>query len=76
MIGVEKYIHNVAIPSLFDYWSGMKYQYYYSEPQEYIADILGGVNRTYNGMPYPYTISDSEAILYFIRLLIRLGETL
>ena len=65
-IGLENYISHVAIPSLTASWSNVPYDKYYSEPQEYIADILGGVNRTYYGEPYPYTITYKEAADYFI----------
>jgi len=66
IIGVDNYISHVAIPSLHDYWTNVPYDEYYSEPQEYIADILGGVNRTYYGTPYPYTITGIEAAKYFV----------
>ena len=66
MIGPLSYLRTVAIPSLIDYWTGTSYEEYYSEPQEYIADILGNVDRDYNGTAYPYTITDKEAFWYFL----------
>ena len=65
-IGVQSYIINVAIPSLIDSWSNTPYSVYYSEPQEYIADILGGVSRTYENQPYEYSISSGQAMAYYI----------
>ncbi len=60
-------MYKVLIPSLIDFWSDKEYGVYYSEPQEYIADYLGNVDRMYaNGSPYQYTISDASAIVYFI----------
>ena len=66
LIGWKNYIFKVAIPSLYDFASDIEYEYYYSEPQEYIADLLGNVNRTYYGNPYCYNISNVEAFAYFI----------
>lgn len=65
LIGPLQYTTKVFVPSLIDYWSGTPYDVYYSEPQEYIADILGQVNRKNGNAPYPYNISDFEAIAYF-----------
>ena len=65
-IGFVNYTAKVLFPSLCDYWSDVPYSKYYSEPQEYIADVLGKTNRTYGGMAYPYEISNSEAILYYL----------
>jgi len=45
-IGMPKYLKFVAIPSLVDYWGGTSREDYYSQPQEYIADIYGKANRT------------------------------
>ena len=70
LTGIKNYIPKVARPSLIDFWSGLGYEFYFSEPQEYIADILGQVTRTHNGQPYHYTITDGEAFLYFIYSLI------
>ena len=61
IIGPVNYIFKVGIPSLIDYW-GPKPPDYFSEPQEYIADKLGGVNRS----NHKYLISDEEAFWYFI----------
>jgi len=65
LIGRVNYMLKVFIPSLSDFWSGMGYEVYYSEPQEYIADMLGHVNRTYYDNPYPYSISNWWALTYF-----------
>ena len=53
-IGWESYITWVLIPSVTNYWRGVLYVDYYSQPWEYIADKLGNVNRTYNSQPYQY----------------------
>ena len=66
LIGPLKYTSKVVVPSLIDFWSGTPYSSYYSEPQEYIADTLGQVNRRYDNKPYPYHISPFEAITYFV----------
>ena len=65
-IGLPNYTLKVVLPSLIDYWTDVPYGEYYSEPQEYIADILGGVVRTNNGLPYLYEISNTEAIMYYL----------
>ena len=40
---------------------------YYSEPQEYIADVLGKANRMDdNGQPHEYLITPEEAFIYFL----------
>ena len=47
-IGFAKYTYHVAIPSLEGYWNDV--DNYYSQPWEYGADLLGGVDpnvRTY-----------------------------
>ena len=69
-IGFVNYAKKAVIPSLCDYWEGVPYGRYYSEPQEYIADILGGAERTYLGAPYPYEISNGTAIMYYLYSLI------
>ena len=51
---------------MYDFWSGLSYSDYYSEPQEYIADILGNVTRIDNNIPYQYNITNMEAVMYFI----------
>lgn len=59
-IGWESYFVWVLVPSVTNYFRGVPYQDYYSQPWEYIADVLGGVKRTYNGLPYNYS-PDAEA---------------
>ena len=44
--GSATYYDTVAIPSLCGYWANVSYNRYYSQPWEYIADRLGGVERT------------------------------
>ena len=66
IVGLPSYTFNALIPSLVDFWSNVPYGEYYSEPQEYIADVLGGVERVYGTQPYAYSISPIEAIAYFI----------
>ena len=48
-IGLANYVEHVAIPSLKGFWFNdyaANASNYYSQPQEYIADMLGGVKRT------------------------------
>ena len=66
LIGNNNYFSKVVTPSLYDFWSGLSYYDYYSEPQEYIADILGNVTRIDNNIPYQYNITNMEAVMYFI----------
>ena len=54
-IGWESYLVWVLIPSVINYHQGVPYDTYYSQPWEYIADVLGGVERTNNGQPYIYS---------------------
>ena len=53
-IGWESYIVWVLIPSVYNFHRGVKYKDYYSQPWEYIADILGGVDRSNGSQPYAY----------------------
>ena len=46
LIGMPKYIVKVFVPSLVGFWSGVDYAKYYSLPWEYVADVLGNVNRS------------------------------
>jgi len=46
----------VVIPSLANYARDVDYDIYYSYPWEYIADMLGDVNRT----PYAYLEGSQE----------------
>ena len=56
-IGIVNYAATVAIPSLTGYFT-VSSENYYSQPWEYVAEILGGVtNRMHNGQPYPYSSS-------------------
>lgn len=66
LIGNNNYFSKAVTPSLYDFWSGLSYSDYYSEPQEYIADILGNVTRIDNNIPYQYNITNMEAVMYFI----------
>ena len=54
-IGWESYITWVLIPSVVNYYRGVEYDDYYSQPWEYIADMLGGVERMSGSQPYVYT---------------------
>ena len=69
-IGAINYTIYAAIPSLVGYWTNVPYEEYYSQPWEYCADILGGVNRIYNGSPYPYSTPENTASLYWILTMI------
>ena len=69
-IGVFSYTAFVAIPSMIGYWTDVPTEKYYSQPYEYIADVLGGVNRIYRGEPYPYSISPAAAATYWALTLI------
>ena len=62
-IGFVNYTTKVFIPSLCGFWSGVQYQDYYSQPWEYIADFLGGVERT--GYQYSEN-TESIAFIYWI----------
>ena len=53
-IGWESYVTWVIIPSVINYHKGVKYADYYSQPWEYIADKLGGVERANGDAPYVY----------------------
>ena len=64
-IGAPSYTAFVAVPSIIGYWSNIPTEKYYSQPWEYCADVLGGVSRTYRGVPYPYTISEWQGALYW-----------
>lgn len=59
MLGTPMYISRVVIPSVYGYFN-TPYNEYYSQPWEYTADVLGGVNR--NG--YGYSISIEKAMEY------------
>ena len=59
ILGTPLYIIRVVIPSLYGYFN-TPYDEYYSQPWEYSADILGGVNRK----GYAYSISAEEALEY------------
>ena len=60
-IGWESYYSFVLCPSLINYWKGVEYSDYYSQPWEYIADVLGNVARTDNGQPYVYDPNARQA---------------
>ena len=55
-IGPKKFLKYVAIPSLIGYWTDVDYYDYYSQPWEYTADMLGGVNRRDGKYPYSESI--------------------
>ena len=44
-IGMKKYMQYAFVPSLIGYWSGVKYEKYFSQPWEYTAEALGRVIR-------------------------------
>jgi len=69
-IGVLSYTVNVFIPSLIGFWSGVPYDEYYSQAYEYVADMLGGVERTLYGQPYKYSITNVEASFYYLYTLL------
>ena len=54
-IGWESYVIWVLIPSVTNFHRGVPYADYYSQPWEYIADTLGGVERTNGNQPYEYS---------------------
>ena len=55
-IGMFAYIKHVAIPSLKGFWLGYDEINYYSQVQEYTADVLGNVIRTNpDGTLYRYS---------------------
>ena len=63
-IGPNTYTAMVMIPSMIGFWSGVPNDIYYSQPYEYIADYLGGVNRNngeYKYMPF----SESISVIYW-----------
>ena len=62
-IGPIKYALFVGIPSLVGYWSNVPYNEYYSQPWEYIADSLGGVQRTNGSGPYVYSANARSSAL-------------
>lgn len=70
MAGPKSYIVNAFLPSVISFWFvDYKYGEYYSQPYEYIADILGQVNRinTITNQPYQYNNAIKElAGLYFL----------
>lgn len=49
-MGYFRFIRYIAIPSMKGYWTKVSHADYYSQPWEYGADKLGGVNR--NGYKY------------------------
>ena len=59
-IGWESYTALVLIPSIVNFHRGVAYADYYSQPWEYIADMLGGVERTNGNSPYAYSASAQE----------------
>ena len=62
-IGWESYVIWVLIPSVTNYHRGVPYADYYSQPWEYIADMLGGVERANGDQPYEYS-SDAQQEAY------------
>ena len=66
-IGPMNYFLVVAIPSLIGH-SFVETKDYYSQPWEYVGEILGNVtNRTYQGQPYQYSENASlYAVLYWL----------
>jgi len=68
-IGWKSYLKNVVRPSMKWFRSNPPYEAYYSKPYEYLADRFGGVERTYHGKPYPYSITPEEAHRYYLQTL-------
>ena len=67
LVGIDNYVGRVVLPSVIGYASNVPYDVYYSQPWEYIAEILGGVNRT----GYSYSeFSDTNGALYMLFTLI------
>jgi hypothetical protein len=65
-IGWESYTVWVLIPSIVNYHRGVGYDEYYSQVWEYIADVLGGVERMNGQQPYAYAPGTQErAIEYY-----------
>ena len=62
-IGIINYTTKAFLPSLLGFWSGVDYDKYYSQPWEYIAEVLGGVERT----TYQYAPNVQEmAFVYWL----------
>ena len=59
-VGWESYIMWVVVPSVAGFLKGTKYGVYFSQPFEYIADMLGGVVRTDGAKPYVYADDAQE----------------
>jgi hypothetical protein len=67
LVGIDNYVVRVVLPSVIGYASNVPYDVYYSQPWEYIAEILGGVNRN----NYNYSdFSDTKGALYMLFTLI------
>lgn len=67
LIGVDNYVSRVALPSVIGYACNVPYNVYYSQPWEYIAEVLGGVHRNnYNYLEY----SNISGALYMLFTLI------
>ena len=60
-VGFPVYIAMYFVPSLIGFWSGVPIDMYYSQPWEYIADLLGGAKRT----GYDYKLNDGLGWIYF-----------
>ena len=73
-IGVVEYALFAGIPSLMGFWTGVSYTDYYSLPWEYVADMLGGVNRD-NGT-YQYQGWAQTAAEYYWIFTVIMGEVL
>lgn len=66
-IGWDSYLVNVVFPSLVGFWSNVPMDEYYSQPWEYIAEILGNVERTnYTYAPY----ANEQAFIYWLYTLL------
>ena len=67
LVGIDNYVGRVVLPSVIGYASSVPYDVYYSQPWEYIAEILGGVNRN----NYSYSeFSNTSGALYMLFTLI------
>jgi hypothetical protein len=65
-IGFVNYTTKVFIPSLCGFWGVVQYEDYYSQPWEYIADVLGGVERT--GYQYSQNVENISFIYWIFTL--------
>ena len=55
--------NNTTISPMGGFWTGVPYNEYFSQPWEYIADSLGGVQRTNGSGPYVYSANAQDGAL-------------